>query len=137
MLMIWCLLEVVKGCKSVATPLVANEKLEKEDASDEVDASNFRSIVESLMDLTATRPNIIYATSLLSNKPTQIHLGTAKRIMRYIQGSLDFDIVYERKVEPKLFGFCDIDWGGSMDDMKGTSGYAYPLGSGVFSWASN
>ena len=45
--------------------------------------------------------------------------------------------MYERNVEPKLFGFCDSDWGGSVDDLKSTSGYTFTLGTGVFSWASN
>ena len=36
----------------------------------------------------------------------------------------------------ELFGFCDSDWAGSMDDMKSTSGYCFSLGSGIFSWAS-
>lgn len=31
-------------------------------------------------------------------------------------------------------GFFDSDWGGSVDDMKSTSGYCFRLGSGVFSW---
>lgn len=60
-------------------------------------------------------------------------LGLLKRILRYIQGSLDFGILYEINVKPKLVGFCDSDWAGSMDDMKSTSGYAYLLCTGVFS----
>ena len=35
-----------------------------------------------------------------------------------------------------MVGFCDSDWGGSEDDMRSTSGYAFTLGSGIFSWAS-
>ncbi|KAM1197550.1 hypothetical protein ACFX2I_009121 [Malus domestica] len=35
-----------------------------------------------------------------------------------------------------LIGYCDSDWGGSSDDSKSTSGYAFSFGSGVFSWAS-
>jgi hypothetical protein len=71
------------------------------------------------------------------HKPTRIHYGAAKRILRYIQGTIKFGIMYERNVEPKLFGFCDSDWGGSVDDLKSTSGYTFTLGTGVFSWASN
>ena len=36
----------------------------------------------------------------------------------------------------KLFGYSDSDWGGSLDDMKSTSGYCFSLGLGIFSWCS-
>lgn len=36
----------------------------------------------------------------------------------------------------KLVGYSDSDWAGSADDMRSASGYAFFLGSGVFSWAS-
>ena len=81
----------------------------------------------------------MYAASLLSrfmHKPTQIQFGIAKRVLRYIQGSINFGIMFERNVMPKLFGFCDSDWGGSVDDSKSTSGYAFTLGTGIFSWQS-
>ncbi|CAL2260321.1 unnamed protein product [Prunus armeniaca] len=35
-----------------------------------------------------------------------------------------------------LVGYCDSDWSGCEDDMRSTSGYAFHLGSVVFSWAS-
>ncbi|XP_024164182.1 secreted RxLR effector protein 161-like [Rosa chinensis] len=127
------------GCKSVATPLVVNENFQKEDGSGSANESIYRSLVGSLLYLTATRPDLMYAASLLSrfmHKPTKVHYGAAKRILRYIQGTIEFGIMYERNVEPKLFGFCDSDWGGSVDDLKSTSGYTFILGTGVFYWAS-
>ena len=54
------------GCKPVSTPLMMNEKLKKVDGAPEADASRYRSLVGSLLYLTATRPNIMFATSLLS-----------------------------------------------------------------------
>jgi len=71
------------GCKSVATPLVANEKWMKEDGEKKVNASLYRSLVGSLLYLTATRPDIMFAASFLSRfmqSPSQIHFGAAKRV---------------------------------------------------------
>lgn len=127
------------GCKPVATPLVANEKLQKDDGSPKVDASLYRSLIGSLLYLTATRPDIMYATSLLSRfmqSPSQVHFGAGKRILRYLQGTKEFGIWYIPMTNSSLLGYTDSDWAGSLDDMKSTSGYAFSLGSGVFSWAS-
>ncbi|CAN6691206.1 unnamed protein product [Malus baccata var. baccata] len=102
------------------------------------DESLYRQIVGSLLYLTATRPNIMFAASLLArfmHGPTKKHMGTAKRVHRYIQGTLDYGIAYKKGKEAMLIGYCDSDWSGSEDDMKSLSGYAFNLGSGVFSWA--
>nr|KYP47718.1 Retrovirus-related Pol polyprotein from transposon TNT 1-94 [Cajanus cajan] len=127
------------GCKPVSTLLVTNEKLQKVDGEPEADASRYMSLVGSLLYLTATRPDIMYATTLLSRfmqKPSQIHYGTGKRILRYLQGTREFVIWYKTMTKSRMIGYTDSDWTGSIDDMKSTSGYAFSLGSGFFSWAS-
>ena len=68
----------MEACNPVSIPLVANEKFMKEDGSGDVDPSMFRSLVGSLLYLTTTRPDIMYATSLLSrfmHKPSNVHYG--------------------------------------------------------------
>ncbi|XP_028236729.1 uncharacterized protein LOC114416049 [Glycine soja] len=127
------------GCKPVATPLITNEKLQKNDGAPEDDASKYRSLIGSLLYLTTTRPDIMYATSLLSRfmqSPSQIHFGAGKRILRYLQGTKEFGIWYNTETNSELLGYTDSDWAGSTDDMKSTSGYAFSLGSRMFSWAS-
>ncbi|CAL8150880.1 unnamed protein product [Prunus armeniaca] len=129
----------LKDCKIVATPLAMNEKLSKNDGSEAADEGQYRQIVGSLLYLTATRPDIMFAASLLArfmHNPTKKHMGTAKRVLRYIQGTIDFGIVFEKGKETTLIGYCDSDWAGSEDDMRSTSGYVFTMGSGVFSWAS-
>ncbi|XP_042045110.1 secreted RxLR effector protein 161-like [Salvia splendens] len=129
----------MEGCKPLATSLVTNEKFSKEDGTPKANAAIYRSIIGSLLYLTASRPDIMYPTSLLSRfmqDPSQVHYGAAKRILRYLQGTRDYGIWYTPESFSKLIGYTDSDWGGSTDDMKSTSGYTFSLGSGIFSWSS-
>ncbi|KAB2608513.1 hypothetical protein D8674_011681 [Pyrus ussuriensis x Pyrus communis] len=105
--------DIVYTAKIVSTPLVATEKISKDDGSGSASDELYRSIVGSLLYLTATRPDIIY-----------------------IKGTLDYGLEYVKGRKACLIGFCDSDWGGSLEDSKSTSGYAFSFGSGVFSWAS-
>ncbi|GKV19034.1 hypothetical protein SLEP1_g29334 [Rubroshorea leprosula] len=71
--------------KPVSTPLVLNCKMSKNDGNAYVDASWYKSIIGSLLYLTATRPDIMFAASLLSrymSSPTQVQLSVAKRVLR-------------------------------------------------------
>ncbi|KAK4389894.1 Retrovirus-related Pol polyprotein from transposon TNT 1-94 [Sesamum angolense] len=72
----------------------------------------------------------------LSEPTLYIKSQAAKRILRYLRGTKDFEIWYKSTNDAKLVGYTDSDWAGSVDDMKSTSGYTFSLGSGIFSWAS-
>ncbi|XP_015897697.2 uncharacterized mitochondrial protein AtMg00810-like [Ziziphus jujuba] len=96
-------------CNPVLTPLITNDKLSKDDAS---------------------------LLARFMHCPTNKDFGTAKRVLRYIKGTLDYGLEYVKGKQPVLVGYCDSDWCGSVDDMRSTSGYAFSFGSGVFSWAS-
>ncbi|KAL0283355.1 UNVERIFIED_CONTAM: hypothetical protein Sangu_2894600 [Sesamum angustifolium] len=55
----------MESCKTVTTPLVTGEKYQKEDGSQKVDGSMYRSLIGSLLYLTATRPDIMFAKSAI------------------------------------------------------------------------
>ncbi|KAJ8764765.1 hypothetical protein K2173_009165 [Erythroxylum novogranatense] len=129
----------MENCKAVNTPMNQKEKLSKEDGSDKVDEGYYRSLIGCLMYLTATRPDILFPVSLLSrfmHCSSEVHLQTAKRVLRYIKGTVNCGVKFTKCQKFELCGFSDSDWAGSMDDLKSTSGYCFSLGSGVFSWCS-
>ena len=129
----------LEECKEMSTPMNQKEKLCKEDGADKIDQAHFRSLISCLMYLTATRPDIFNAVSILSrfmHCASELHLKAAKRVIRYVKGTCNFGIKFTRSKEFKLVGFSDSDWGGSIDDLRSTSGYCFTLGSGVFSWCS-
>jgi len=129
----------MEECKAVSTPMNQKEKLSKEDGADKVDEGYYRSMIGCLMYLTATRPDILFVVSLLSrfmHCASETHLVAARRILRYVKGTIDYGVKYESCQNFKLCGFSDSDWAGSIDDMKSTSGYCFSIGSGVFSWCT-
>ncbi|XP_071925747.1 secreted RxLR effector protein 161-like [Coffea arabica] len=115
------------------------EKFCKEDGAEKVDEGLYRSLIGCLMYLTATRPDIIQAVSLLSRYmhcASEIHFQAAKRILRYVKGTVDYGIRFSQVKNFNFHGFSDSDWAGCADDMRSTSGYCFIFGSGIFSWCS-
>lgn len=129
----------MESCKSMSTPMCQKEKLCKDDGAEQVDETLYRSLIGCLMYLTATRPDILYAVSVLSrfmNCAKESHFKAAKRVLRYVKGTLNYGIKFSQSENFRLQGYSDSDWAGSVDDMKSTSGYCFNFGSGVFSWCS-
>ncbi|XP_019059480.1 PREDICTED: uncharacterized protein LOC109117159 [Tarenaya hassleriana] len=127
------------GCKSVRTPMNMKEKLVIEETKEEVDERNYRSLVGCLMYLTTSRPDVLFAVNVLSrflNNPRRSHLVAAKRVLRYLKGTLDYGVLFKSDFEADLVGFADSDCVGSTQDMKSTSGFCFMLGSNCFSWSS-
>ena len=129
----------MENCKPTATPMNQKDKFSKEDETARVNEEKYRSLIGCLLYLTATRPDILYATNLLSRFMhclSELHMRAAKRILRYIKGTCSFGVKFMQCKTLKLHGFSDSDWGGFIDDMKSTSGFCFNLGSAIFSWSS-
>lgn len=81
----------------------------------------------------------MFAVCLISRfmeRPTEVHMQAAKRILRYLKGTVELGIYYKRGAEEKLIAFTDSDYAGDVDDRKSTSGYVFMLGTGAISWSS-
>jgi hypothetical protein len=129
----------MESCKSTSTPMNLKEKFSKNDGTNKADEGQYRSLIGCLMYLTVTRSDIAFAVSLLSrfmHCASELHLQAAKRIVRYVKGTISYGIKYSHLQNFMLHGYSDSDWAGSVDDMKSTSGYCFSFGSGMFSWCS-
>ncbi|XP_022143489.1 uncharacterized protein LOC111013365 [Momordica charantia] len=104
------------------------------------DIRNYRSLIGSLHYLTFTRPDIAFAVGKLSqfmHAPCESHLVAAKRILRYLSGSLQFSIMFQRSSSNlRLHAFSDSDWAGDSHDRRSTSGFVIFLGSNPISCGS-
>ena len=108
-------------CKSMATPMDSNLKLLADDSSELVDVTHYKQIIGSLTYLTNTRPDICFFVNTLSQylvQPRRVHLVTAKYVMRYLKGTIDFGLYYDVSHEYRLYGYIDVDWAGSILDRK-------------------
>lgn len=111
----------------------------KDEYGAKVDKTHFKQIVGSLMYLTATRPDVMFVVGLISRymeNPTELHLQVAKRVLRYLKGTLDFGIFYKKGGIDELVAYTDSDYAGDLEDRKSTSGYVFLFGSGAVSWLS-
>ena len=68
--------------------------------------------------------------------PCDTHLNCAKRVLRYVSGTMDRGILYKEGEAIRLEGYTDADWAGSVSDRRSTSGFIFSLGSGAVSWSS-
>lgn len=129
----------MEDCKPVGTPVEVGIKLTKLDDGEKVDSTLFKSLIGSLRYLTCTRPDILFGVGLVSRymeAPTMTHFKAAKRILRYLKGTLDFGLMYSFSNDSKLVSYCDSDWAGDMDDRKSTSGFVFFIGKTAFAWSS-
>ena len=129
----------MNDCNSISTPIEYEIKLSKYDQGEKVDPTLYKSLVGSLRYLTCTRPDILFAVGLVSRymeAPTTTHLQTAKRILRYIKGTIDFGLRYYSSANYNLVGYSDSDWSGDLDDRKSTTRFAFFMGKTAFTWMS-
>ncbi|XP_060174266.1 secreted RxLR effector protein 161-like [Lycium barbarum] len=129
----------MENCNFVSTPVEYGLKLTNDPQGRRVDSRYIKQIVGSLMYLSATRPDIMYAVNLISRymeDPKEIHLLVAKRILRYLKGTMEFGLFYKMGDKSSLIGFTDSDFAGDPDDRKSTSGFVFMVGSAAILWSS-
>uniref|UniRef100_A0A2N9FCV6 Integrase catalytic domain-containing protein n=1 Tax=Fagus sylvatica TaxID=28930 RepID=A0A2N9FCV6_FAGSY len=94
--------------------------------------------LEALHYLTFTRPDLSFAVHRVCQymaSPTSVHLTVAKRILRYLKGTLHLGLSF-RPGPLKLSAFMDADWAGDPDDHRSTSGLLVYLEAPIF-WCDN
>lgn len=125
--------------KQVSTPMSPTPKLSLKSGTFLENPSEYQATIGSLQYLSFTRPDIAYAVNKLSQYmhcPTDLHWSAAKRILRYLVGSLSHGIHIRRGTPLALHGFSDADWAGDVDDFVSTNAYVIYLGGSPISWSS-
>ena len=84
-----------------------------------------------------TRPDIAFAVTKLSqyaSNPSKEHLDKVLYICRYLLGTPNYALVYDRPGDGGLEAYADSDWASDPNTRKSTSGYVVKLAGTIFSW---
>ncbi|CAL1400060.1 unnamed protein product [Linum trigynum] len=126
-----------QATRPCSSPIEQNHQLGRTASPPAPDPAAFCRLVGRLLYLTVTRPDITYVVNLLSqavHAPTQDHLATAHRVLRYLKGSPGRGLLFPVNHSLKLTAYCDADWDGCQTTRRSTTGYFIRLGSSPVSW---
>nr|GEZ01916.1 hypothetical protein [Tanacetum cinerariifolium] len=123
--------------RSSNTPMDKENLWGKDGTGKHVDLHHYRSMIGSLMYLTASRPNIMFAVCACTRHqviPKECHLHAVKRIFRYLKGHPKLGLWYPKDSHFDLVAYLDSDYGGATQDRKSTTGGCQFLGRRLISW---
>ncbi|XP_075100701.1 secreted RxLR effector protein 161-like [Nicotiana tabacum] len=138
----------LSGSKPVTTTMECNQRFttveydqcvnSKEDEK-LGDPGPYQRLVEKLLYLTMTRPDICYVVHVLSqfmNCPNKSHIEASIRVVKYIKGAPGLGLLMSSEQSAKLTAFCDADWASCPISRRSVTGYVMKLGSSLVSWKS-
>jgi hypothetical protein len=126
-----------QDAKEASTPMAERPLLNSDPDGDSVDQTKYRSMIGSLMYLTASRPDILFSVCQCARyqaNPKDSHLSAVKRIFRYLKGRPKLGLWYPKNSEFDLYAFTDSNYGGCEFDRKSTSAGCQFLGDRLISW---
>nr|GEX44313.1 uncharacterized mitochondrial protein AtMg00810-like [Tanacetum cinerariifolium] len=119
--------------------MVEKNKLDEDLQETPFDATLYHGRIGSLMYLTSSRPDLIYAVCLCARyqvKPTEKHLHVVKWIFRYLKGTINMGLWYSKDTSMSQTAYADADHARCQDTRRSISGSAQFLGDKVVSWSS-
>ncbi|GKD75507.1 putative ribonuclease H-like domain-containing protein, partial [Tanacetum coccineum] len=123
--------------KTASTPMETHKPLSKDADGTDVDVHLYRSMIGSLMYLTSSRPDIMFAVCACSRfqvQPKASHMHAVKRIFRYLKGQPTLGLWYPKDSPMDLIAYSDSDYAGASLDRKSTTGGCQFLGCRLISW---
>nr|GEY55946.1 uncharacterized mitochondrial protein AtMg00810-like [Tanacetum cinerariifolium] len=111
--------------KLASTPIDTEKPLLKNPDGEDIDVHTYKSMIGSLMYITSSRPDIIFAVCACAHfqvTPNGSHLHAVKRIFRYLQGKPHLGLWYPKDSPFNLVAYSDSDYTGESLNMKSTTG---------------
>ena len=132
----------MENCKPVSIPLEQGKKFEPlHENESPVDTQAYQMAIGCLTYATTiSRPDLAAAVGVLSkfmSKPGKEHWQGIKRVLRYIQGTLKYGLMFSTDgTSPTLTGYSDADWGGDASTRRSTTGYVFQIQRNTVTWCS-
>ncbi|KAF5478351.1 hypothetical protein F2P56_004916 [Juglans regia] len=104
-----------------------------------IDPTLYSSMIGSLLYITASRPDITFSVDVCVRSqanPKESHLTVVKRIVKYLNANVDYEIWYSKDTNFTLDGYSDVDWARNADDRKSNSGGCFYVGGNLVAWMS-
>nr|GEV82642.1 hypothetical protein [Tanacetum cinerariifolium] len=102
--------------KTSSTPMETSKPLLKDENDEDVDVHLYRSMIGSLMYLTSSRPDIMFAVCACARfqvTPKVSHLLVVKRIFRYLKGQPKLGLWYPKDLPFNLEAYTNNDYAGT------------------------
>ena len=129
----------MSSCKPSPTSVDTKPKLNANSSTPYADPSHYRSLARAFQYLTFMRPDIAYAMQqvcLFMHDPREEYIYALKRIVHYIQGTLNHGLHLYLSSTSTLLSYTDADWGTCLDARCSTSSYCVFLGDNLISWSA-
>ncbi|GKB70975.1 putative ribonuclease H-like domain-containing protein [Tanacetum coccineum] len=113
--------------KTASTPMETHKPLLKDADGEDLDEHLYRSMIGSLMYLTSSRANIMFAVCACARfqvNPKSLHLHAVKRIFRYLKGQPKLGLWYPKESPFDLVAYTNSEYAGASLDRKSTIGGA-------------
>nr|GEX77461.1 uncharacterized mitochondrial protein AtMg00810-like [Tanacetum cinerariifolium] len=126
-----------KDGKLASTPIDTKKPLVKNPDGEDVDVHTYRSMIGSLIYLTSSRPDIMFAVCACARfqvTPKASNLHAVKRIFRYLKGKPHLGLWYPKDSPFNLVSYLDSDYAGASLDRKFTTGGCQFLGCKLIFW---
>lgn len=127
----------MENCKPVSTPISTSGKWKRDEGI--LTTKPYKALLGCLQYLALmSRPDLCFSVNFFSqfqSSPSDSHWSGLQRILRYLQGTKTYRLVYHRSTnEAPLTGYADADFANGLDDRRSTSGIMYTVFGNTVSW---
>jgi hypothetical protein len=124
------------GCRPAVSPIDVKTKIGA-DAGEQVDRERYQRLVDRLIYLCHTRPDISFAVNVVSHymyDPRKGHMDIVYHILRYLKNASGKGLIFNKNGHINIESYCDFNWASCQNDRRSTSGYCMFVGGNLVSW---